>query len=135
MNERARMPDSTMDVASVLDLCTLLAVLRLTGPTPADKPRARAIWCTPRVTIRIAFGRACLDTRIALDVSREDLADRVGVTPSYIGRIERGESNPSMRLVESIADALGLDIQPIIRTPTFPGGSRVKDAVHARCSA
>jgi transcriptional regulator with XRE-family HTH domain len=135
MNERDCMPHSTMNVTSVHDLCTLIAVSRLTVPTPADKPRVRAIWSTPRMPIRIAFGRACLDTRIALDVSREDLADRVGVTPSYIGRIERGESNLSLRLVESIADALGLDIQLIIRTPTFPGGPRVKDAVHARCSA
>jgi transcriptional regulator with XRE-family HTH domain len=87
------------------------------------------------VPIRIAFGRACLETRIGLDVSREDLAGRVGVTPSYIGRIERGEANPSLRLVESIADALGLDTQLVIRAPIFPGGSRIKDAVHARCSA
>jgi transcriptional regulator with XRE-family HTH domain len=129
------MPHSTTNVASVHDLCTLLAVSILTVPTPAAKPWVRAIWSAPPVTIRIAFGRACLDTRVALDVSREDLADRVGVTPSYIGRIERGESNLSLRLVESIADALGLDIQLIIRPPTFPGGSRVKDAVHARCSA
>jgi hypothetical protein len=49
--------------------------------------------------------------------------------------IEGGEANPSLRLIESIADALGLDIQLTIRPPSFPAGPRVQDAVHARCSS
>jgi transcriptional regulator with XRE-family HTH domain len=87
------------------------------------------------VPIRITFGRACLETRLGLDVSREELAARVGVTPSYIGRIERGEANPPLKLVEAIAQALGLDIQLSVRGPVFPAGLRVFDSVHARCSA
>lgn len=86
-------------------------------------------------TVRVAFGRGCLETRIALDVSRRDLADRVGVSVRYIALIERGEANPSLRLVERIATALGLDIQLEIRPPVFPAGPRLRDAVHARCSA
>jgi transcriptional regulator with XRE-family HTH domain len=86
-------------------------------------------------TVRMAFGRGCLETRIALDVSRQALADRVGVSARYIALIERGEANPSLRLVERIAAALGLDIMLEIRPPVFPAGPRVRDAVHARCSA
>jgi transcriptional regulator with XRE-family HTH domain len=83
----------------------------------------------------MTFAKACLSTRIDLDLSRQDLADRVGVTPSYIGRIERGEANPSLMLIEAIANALGLDLGLSIRPPTFPGGPHFHDAVHARCSA
>jgi transcriptional regulator with XRE-family HTH domain len=83
----------------------------------------------------MTFGRACLETRLGLDVSREELAGRVGVTPSYIGRVERGLANPSLTLVERIAEALGLDMQLVFREPIFPAGPRVRDAVHARCSA
>jgi transcriptional regulator with XRE-family HTH domain len=100
-----------------------------------DKRPARAVWSNLRVPIRISFGRACLDIRVGLDVSREQLAERVGVTPSYIGRIERGEANPSLRLVDAIADALGLDIRLEIRGPVLLAGPRVQDALHARCSA
>jgi len=82
----------------------------------------------------MSFGRACLDTRVSLDVSRAELARRVGVSARYMARIERGEANPSLRLVDRIADALGLDISLDIRRPIFLN-ARVRDAVHARCSA
>ena len=85
--------------------------------------------------MRLTFGRACLDTRISLDVSRQALGDRVGVTARYIALIERGHANPSLRLVEAIADALGLDIALSIRPPIFPAGPHLQDPVHARCSA
>lgn len=85
--------------------------------------------------LRVRFGRACLDTRIALDLSRQALADRVGITARYVGLIERGEANPSLRLVEAIADALGLELQLSFRPPILPAGPPVRDSVHARCSA
>jgi transcriptional regulator with XRE-family HTH domain len=85
--------------------------------------------------IRTTFARACLAIRLDLDISREQLAERVGVTPGFIGRIERAEANPSVALIESIADALGLDLRLDVRPPIFPAGPHVRDAVHARCSA
>jgi transcriptional regulator with XRE-family HTH domain len=86
-------------------------------------------------TLRVAFGLACHDVRLSLDVSRQALADRVGVSSRYLSSIEHGSANPSLRLVESIAAALGLDVQLVVRSPTFLARARVKDAVHARCSA
>lgn len=87
------------------------------------------------VPIRITLAKACLDTRLALDLTQQAVADRVGVTRSYIARIERGEANPSIRRVEAIAEALGLELDLAIRPPLLVGGYLVKDAVHARCSA
>lgn len=103
-----------------------------------------AVWSTALVKqahtpmggpIRTTFARACLAIRLDLDISREQLAERVGVTASYIGRIEREAANPSVALIEAIADALGLDLRLDVRPPIFPGGPYVRDAVHARCSA
>jgi transcriptional regulator with XRE-family HTH domain len=85
--------------------------------------------------LRKSFGEACLATRVGLDVTRVELGRTVGVTPSYIGRIERGEANPPLSLVEAIASALGLELMLSFRGPIFPAGQRLKDAVHARCSA
>lgn len=84
---------------------------------------------------RVSFGRACFEIRTSLDVPRKALAARVGVSARYIALIEQGRANPSLALVERIADALGLTIELGITPPVFPGGARVRDEVHARCSA
>jgi transcriptional regulator with XRE-family HTH domain len=59
----------------------------------------------------------------------------VGVSRSYIAKIERGRLAPDLSMVERIAEALGLEFELLARPPTFPAGPRVRDAVHARCSA
>jgi transcriptional regulator with XRE-family HTH domain len=86
-------------------------------------------------TLRIAFGRACLDARLSLDVSRTAVAERVGVSTRYLAMIEAGTANPSLRLAESLVAALGLEAQLVVRPPIFPAGTLVHDSVHARCSA
>jgi transcriptional regulator with XRE-family HTH domain len=85
--------------------------------------------------LRVAIGRTCLETRLSLDIERDELARRVGVSARYIAMIERGEANATLDVVERIAEALGLELELLARPPTFPAGPRVRDAVHARCSA
>jgi transcriptional regulator with XRE-family HTH domain len=85
--------------------------------------------------LRLPIAKACLETRLALDITQQDLADRVGVDRSYIARLESGTANPTLTMTERIVEALGLDIRLVIRPPIFPVGPIVKDAVHARCSA
>lgn len=85
--------------------------------------------------LRISFARACLETRLSLDITQQTLANRIGVTRSYVAQIERGEANPSIALIGSIADALGLEIELITRPPLTLGDRRVRDLVHARASA
>lgn len=41
----------------------------------------------------LALGREVRRLREAHDLTQEELADRAGLHPNYIGRIERGESN------------------------------------------
>ena len=45
--------------------------------------------------------------RVAMDLSQEQLAERVGVTRQTIGMIEAGKFNPSLNLCVSICRALG----------------------------
>lgn len=91
--------------------------------------------CPAPQPARTTFARACLDTRLALDLTQQTVADRAGVTRSYIARVERGDANPSIRRVEAIAEALGLEVDLAIRRPTIIGGPRVRDVVHARGAA
>ena len=45
--------------------------------------------------------------RAALDLSQQDLADRVGVSRQTINAIEKGDYNPTINLCIAICKALG----------------------------
>jgi transcriptional regulator with XRE-family HTH domain len=84
--------------------------------------------------LRVTFGQGCRDTRLGLDLTQQQLADRVGVTRGYIAKVERGRANPSLELVGRIGEALGLRLSLTMEGPIFLGDRRQRDAVHARCS-
>ena len=45
--------------------------------------------------------------RAALDLSQQDLAERVGVSRQTINAIEKGDYNPTIKLCRDICKALG----------------------------
>ena len=45
--------------------------------------------------------------RAALDMSQQDLADKVGVSRQTINAIEKGDYNPTINLCRSICKVLG----------------------------
>ena len=45
--------------------------------------------------------------RAALDLSQQELADKVGVTRQTLNAIERGDYNPTLNLCIAICKALG----------------------------
>jgi transcriptional regulator with XRE-family HTH domain len=69
-----------------------------------------------------------------LDITQQELADAVGVSRSHVAGIETGRVDPSLDLVWSIADRLGLDLQ-LLGRPPLALEPRRGDLVHARCSA
>ena len=78
------------------------------------------------------------------EVSQQDLAKRAGIQPGTLSHIERGGRNPSIEMLYSIAEALGvsvinffLDEQEIGRfffddvvNARFPGSARVNDILN-----
>jgi DNA-binding XRE family transcriptional regulator len=76
------------------------------------------------VTARRA--EATLHNRVAVfraerQVSRQELADAVGVNYQTIGYIERGEYNPSLELGLQIAAYFGVPVEAVFsRTPFTP---------------
>ena len=61
-----------------------------------------------RQKARRALGQAIQELRIAKDWSQEELALQADVDRSYMGRLERGERNPSYEVLLQIADTLGV---------------------------
>ncbi|WP_120008429.1 helix-turn-helix domain-containing protein [Teichococcus vastitatis] len=59
---------------------------------------------------RIRFGRRVRYLRLKACMSQEDLADACGLDRTYIGGIERGERNPSLKNILKLAGALRVTI-------------------------
>ena len=55
------------------------------------------------------FGERLRAERIARKLSQEALADVLGVHRTYIGGLERGERNVTLRTVERLAQRLGVE--------------------------
>lgn len=55
------------------------------------------------------FGDIIYRRRKALSLTQEELADKVGVKPTYIGYLERGKRRPGPRIVSALAEHLNLN--------------------------
>lgn len=60
-----------------------------------------------------AFGRALRRCRSALQLSQEELAERAGLHRNYVGLLERGERNASIKTAYQLARALGVDVDEL----------------------
>ena len=65
---------------------------------------------TKKSELLIKFGESVRDTRKALGLTQEELADKADVHRTYIGMIERAEKNITLINIGKIAAALDIDI-------------------------
>ena len=56
------------------------------------------------------FGERVRELRRAKGLSQEELAFKANVHRTYLGSIERGERNPSLKNINAIARALGVSL-------------------------
>lgn len=63
----------------------------------------------PEGDLQRRLGENLRSYREARDVSQEAFAEELGVHRTYMGAIERGERNLTLKSVERIADCLGID--------------------------
>ena len=67
------------------------------------------------------FGERLRAERVARKLSQEALADVLGVHRTYIGGLERGERNVTLRTVERLAERLGVEPLALIEDERTPG--------------
>jgi transcriptional regulator with XRE-family HTH domain len=66
---------------------------------------------------RVRFGARLRHAREASRLSLAELAARSGVTKSFLSRVERDETSPSVASLLGICDALGLSMADLFQTP------------------
>jgi transcriptional regulator with XRE-family HTH domain len=59
-------------------------------------------------------GRRVRRIRTERGISQEELARAVGMHRTYLGGVERGERNLTLRSVERLADRLGVDVRVLL---------------------
>jgi transcriptional regulator with XRE-family HTH domain len=69
-----------------------------------------------RMGLAATFGQNMRVKRVARGVTLEALAHDVGLSYSYVGELERGRRNPTLRVVEKLAKALGADPVDLLRS-------------------
>lgn len=62
----------------------------------------------------VAFGKRVRDVRKNKGISQEGLAELANIDRSYMGNIERGEKNITLKKVYEICDALDIEIKEML---------------------
>lgn len=73
--------------------------------------------------ISAQFGAAVRAWRESLGLSQEDLASKAGLDRTYISGVERGVRNPSLKSMQQLAKALGVELYQLVqgnRPPLSP---------------
>ena len=55
--------------------------------------------------------RAIIDARIKQNLSQKELSELTGIHQSEISKLENGERNPSIKLLQRLADGMGLTLK------------------------
>ena len=61
----------------------------------------------------VAFGQRVREARKEKGISQEKLAELAGIDRSYMGNIERGEKNVTLKKVYEICDALEINVKDL----------------------
>lgn len=60
------------------------------------------------------LGRNCRERRKALHMSQAELSERSGVAVSHLSNIEQGRGNPTLEVMEAIANALDCSVVDLL---------------------
>ncbi|MBR1759336.1 MAG: helix-turn-helix transcriptional regulator [Lachnospiraceae bacterium] len=52
--------------------------------------------------------RALIDARISQNLTQKELSERTGIAQAEISRLENGTRNPSIKLLQRLADGMGM---------------------------
>lgn len=62
---------------------------------------------------QVVLGRALRELRVAAGLTQEQLADRLGAHPTFVGRVERGQRGVRWNTAMRFLRALGADLRQL----------------------
>ncbi|MCP1733477.1 transcriptional regulator with XRE-family HTH domain [Bradyrhizobium elkanii] len=102
------------------------ATARRAARTPAKKPAKKPAGKPAEPAMDLAVGRRIRDLRRSKEMSLEVVAARTDLSIGFISQIERGLSSPSLRVLATLADVLGVGIAALFgATPKDDGAGGV----------
>lgn len=72
-------------------------------------------------------GNALRICRTARDLSLETVAERAGISTSYLSRLENDKREPTLAMIGKVADALGIPLPVIVFLAAEPGDLKGMD--------
>jgi transcriptional regulator with XRE-family HTH domain len=69
---------------------------------------------TRRADIQQALGRNLREARKRAELTQEAVAERSGVHPTEVSRIEAGKRDPRIATVEALAEAVGVSVSDLL---------------------
>ena len=78
-------------------------------------------------TNAVSLGERVRSLRIASNLTIAELAERAGLSSGIISQIERGRSNPSIRTLQSLRAALGMNLWEFLQSSDLPAASSERE--------
>jgi transcriptional regulator with XRE-family HTH domain len=78
--------------------------------------------------LNVNIGKNIRTIRKQQKLTQNELADKMNISRSYLGDLENNRRNPSIDTISSLANALNIDINQILKTPnsTVPSDNKLK---------
>ncbi|MBQ9688057.1 helix-turn-helix transcriptional regulator [bacterium] len=66
-------------------------------------------------TILVVIGKNIKKYRLKCGLTQEQLAEKVNIHPTYVGKLEAGKNNPSTLTLDAIATSVGVSLEDLVR--------------------
>jgi transcriptional regulator with XRE-family HTH domain len=77
--------------------------------------------------VKQALGARIKELRKKLNYTQEQFAEKIGVAPRHISRIENGVNTPSVETLEKIAIVLGVEIKDLFNFQHLKSENHLKE--------
>ena len=68
--------------------------------------------------------RAIIDARMSRNLTQKELSERTGISHAEISRLERGIGNPSVKLLQRLADGMDMVLHISFTPKSVPGSAK-----------
>lgn len=59
------------------------------------------------------LGKKLKEVRLQNNLTQEELAEKIGIHPTYVGKLEAGKNNPSVMMIYKFSIALKINIMDL----------------------